>query len=133
MKFYLINENGANAIDIPNTNEDIDKALNFKDGYGSRNYAHIQVSGFSYLAIVCDMGKPINLPVSAVPQKIAYTTTKDAIPEPFLVGPTLIGLYDESIGFMDLLDNDIERLTHATVDIPHPNIVNTYKKILIID
>ena len=131
MKFYLINENGASVIDIPNTNEAINKALKFEKSYGGRNTGSFTIFGYPNIAIVCDLGKVIGLPISAIPTSVIDIGPDDNIPEPFFVGPTLIGKFDGIDDFITLSDKDIERLKQVTVSTN--GYERTYKQIIIID
>ncbi|MCR5309171.1 MAG: hypothetical protein K6E21_03575 [Bacilli bacterium] len=128
MKFYLINENGAKVIDIPNTSEEIDAVLNYKSSYGGWNTPTIKVKGRQFIAVVCDLGKKIGLPISAITVETAMT---NKLKEPFLVGPTLISKFDGKDDFATLDDKDIEILKSATEQSNTSEYL--YKDLLLLD
>lgn len=128
MKFYLIDEHGADVVDIANTNEAINKALHWKNSWGCWNETAVDVSGIQYLIICCDLGKRIGLPISAIPTE-TFETGK--LQEPFMVGPVLITKFDGKDDYETLTEKDIENLRKHTGRLKNP--ISCYKEVLIIN
>lgn len=128
MRFLLINENNADFIDIPNTNESIEKALGWDDAW---NTPTINIGGVPFIAICSDTGKVRHEPVSAI-SFVNLIAPKETLQETFLVGPIIISKFDGTDDFESLNDQDVDLLRQH---LWHHNMKdrNFYKTMLIID
>lgn len=129
MKFLLINENGAEFIEIENTNKAINEVLGWNDAW---NVPTIKVRGLDFLCICSDLGKIKHQPISC----ISYDNLiepKQEVREPFIVGAVLITKFNGIDDFKTLNDNDIEILKSRLYEHQKPYLKDYYKTILVID
>lgn len=106
IKVLLINENGADFVNVENTNEAINKLLNWDDAW---NVPSIQVRGHNFLCVCADLGKIRHERVAC----LSYNNLiepKEALQEPFIVGSVIITKFDGIDDFEALNDEDIEIL-----------------------
>lgn len=128
MRFYLVNENGGQAIDIENNNKEINKALGWSDAW---NTPTIKISGEDYIAICSDLGKVRHEKVSALGINNLLSPKKE-LREPFLVGAIIITKFDGIDDFEGLNDEDIENIESSLIEVGKDSI-DFYERILILD
>lgn len=128
MRFYLINENGGQVIDIENNNKEINKALGWSDAWNTPN---INVNGEEYIAICSDTGKIRHEKVSALGINNLLSPKKE-LREPFLVGAIIITKFDGIDDFTGLNDEDIENIESSMACIGKEGR-DFYENILILD
>lgn len=106
IKVLLINEEGADFVNVENNNEAITKLLQWDDAW---NVPTIRVRGHDYLCVCADLGKIRHERVAC----LSYDNLiepKEALREPFIVGSVIITKFDGTDDFEALNDNDIEIL-----------------------
>lgn len=106
IKVLLINENGADFVNVENTNEAIEHLLKWDDAW---NVPTIQVRRHNYLVVCSDRGKLRHERVAC----LSYNNLiepKKALQEPFIVGSVIITKFDGIDDFEALNDEDIEIL-----------------------
>lgn len=126
MKTFLVNEQGAKVIDIPNNYEAIKQALGWDDAW---NTPTLQIGGRKYIVICSDRGKIRHEKISAISVSTILT---GSLVEPFLVGPILITKFDGIDDFMDLDQADINILENAMFQARNPND-ETFDLMLVLD
>lgn len=129
MLFYLINQDGAKTIDIPNDYKEINKALNWDDAW---NTPTIRLRGHDYIVICSDTGKLRHEPVSAISYINWLIPTKE-IREPFIAGSIIITKFDGTDDFEALNDKDIEIIESRLFTHGIESLKNYFKTILILD
>lgn len=108
IKVLLINENGANYIDIENDYKSFNNALKWDDYW---NTPTISVMGKKYIAICSDTGKLRHESISAL-SKVNFIAPKETIRETFLVGAIIITKFDGTDDFETLNEKDIDTLNN---------------------
>lgn len=106
IQVLLINEHGADFIEVENTNTAINEVLKWDDAW---NTPTIQVRGQRYIIICSDTGKIRHEKVSA----LGYTnliSPSETLKEPFVVGNIIITKFDGIDDFETLNDKDVEIL-----------------------
>ncbi len=126
MKTFLVNEQGAKVIDIPNNLEALKQALGWEDAW---NTPTLQIGGRKYIVICSDTGKIRHEKISAISVSTILT---GRLVEPFLVGPILITKFDGIDDFMDLDQADINILENAMFQSRNPND-ETFDLMLVLD
>lgn len=129
MLSLLINEQGAQFIEVENTNEGINEALGWDDAW---NTPTIRVRGHEYILICSDLGKIKHEKVSA----LSYNNLiepKETLKEPFMVGAILISKFDGTDDLEALNDNDVEILKSRLYTHKKTYLKDYYKTILVID
>lgn len=128
MRFYLINENGGQVIDIENDYKEINKALGWDDAW---NTPTIKINGDNYIAICSDKGKIRHEKVSALGINNLLSPKKE-LREPFLVGAILITKFDGIDDYEGLNDEDIENIESSLIEVGKEGR-DFYEYILILD
>lgn len=106
IKVCLINNHGADFVNVENNNEAFNKLLGWDDFW---DCATILVRGQKFIVVCADTGKMRHEPVSC----LSYNNLiepKEALQEPFIVGSCIITKFDGKDDFEALNDKDIETL-----------------------
>ena len=129
MRFYKLNENGGQSIDIPNTYEALKKELSWDDAW---NTPTINIKGIPFIIICSDLGKLKHMKVSCLSYNniIEPTTT---LKEPFIVGEVIITKFDGTDDFEALSDNDIDIIESRLIEMPKLTKPMFYNRVLVID
>lgn len=106
IKVLLINESGANFIDIENDYKEINRALNWEDAW---NTPTIQVRGNKYICICSDTGKLRHERVACLSYD-NISAPKSTLREPFIVGSVIITKFDGIEDYEALNEQDMALL-----------------------
>lgn len=129
IRVLLINEQGADFVNVENTNQAINKLLNWDDAW---NVPTIRVRGHNYLVVCSDMGKIRHEKVSC----LSYDNLiepKEALQEPFIVGSVIITKFDGTDDFEALNEQDIEILKSRLYAHGKSYLKDYFPTILILD
>ena len=129
MLVLLINETGASYIDIDNTNEAFNRALNWDDAW---NTPTLSIRGHKYICVCADTGKIRHERVSAL-SYANLVEPKETLREPFIVGSCIITKFDGTDDFEALNDEDIELLDSRLFSHGKTYLKDYFKTILILD
>ena len=129
MLVLLINETGASYIDIDNTNEAFNNALNWDDAW---NTPTLSIRGHKYVCVCADTGKIRHERVSAL-SYANLIAPKETLQEPFIVGACIITKFDGTDDFEALTDDDIELLDSRLYSHGKTYLKEYFKTILILD
>ena len=129
MLVLLINETGASYIDIDNTNEAFNSALNWDDAW---NTPTLSIRGHKYVCVCADTGKIRHEQVSAL-SYANLIAPKETLREPFIVGACIITKFDGTDDFEALTDDDIELLDSRLYSHGKTYLKEYFKTILILD
>lgn len=128
IRVLLIDENGANVIDVENTNTGFNNALGWDDAW---NTPTILVNGKKFIAVCADTGKIRHEPVACMGRN-NFIDPKDRLQEPFIVGATIITKFDGIDDFEDLTSKDIDLLIDNLID-NSKRLKDYFPKVLILD
>ena len=128
VRVLLIDENGAEVIDIENTNTGFNNALGWADAW---NTPTISVKGKKFIAVCSDRGKLRHEPVACLGRN-NFIDPKDRLQEPFIVGSTIITKFDGIDNFEDLTSKDIDLLIDNLID-NSKRLKGFFNKVLILD
>lgn len=112
IRVLLIDETGANVLDIENTNKGFNDALQWEDAW---NTPTIIVGGKRFIAVCSDRGKLRHEPVACIGRN-NFDEPKQALQEPFIVGATIITKFDGIDDFEDLTSKDIDILLDNVIN-----------------
>lgn len=123
-----INEQGANVVEVENTNEAFNTLVSWDDSW---NTPLVSICGRLYIAICSDMGKIRHDKISAL--SCSAINRLERLSEPFLVGDLIITKYDGVDDFESLDKKDIEILSSRIVNTKEGLKHYLYKQVLAID
>lgn len=129
IRVLLINEQGANFVNVENTNKAINQLLNWEDCW---DVPTINIRGHQYLIVCSDTGKMKHWPVSC----LSYDNLiepKEALREPFIVGSVIITKFDGKDDFKSLNDKDVEILESRLYTHGKAYLKDYFPTILILD
>lgn len=130
IRVLRIDENGAEVIDIENTNQAFEEALGWDDAW---NTPTIRVNGHSYIAVCSDTGKIRHEPIACIGANNLFEPNEQGyIKEPFIVGTTIITKFDGIDDFCSLDQADLNRLADNLMPM-HKATNQWYPKVLIIE
>lgn len=113
IKVLLINDKGANFIDIENDNKSFDNALQWDDCW---NTPAIYVNGQHYICVCSDRGKLRHEKITCL-SLINLLQPQKTIREPFIVGNCIITKFNGTDDFTTLNKADIENLKKRLIDV----------------
>ena len=113
IKVLLINDKGANFIDIENDNKAFDKALQWNDCW---NTPTISVNDTHYICVCNDRGKIRHEKISCLCISNLFEP-KSTIQDPFIVGNVIITKFNGTDDFTDLNEADIKNLKERLIDV----------------
>jgi hypothetical protein len=130
IRVLIIEKDGANVIDIENTNTGFNNALGW-GWHDAWNTPTISVNGKKFIAVCSDTGKIRNEQVACIGRN-NLMDPKDRLQEPFIVGTTIITKFDGIDDFEDLTSKDIDLLIDNLID-NKKRLKGFFKKVLILD
>lgn len=104
IRVILIDEEGANVLDIDNTCEAFNEALGWDDAW---NTPTIELSGHKFIVVCSDLGKVRHEKVSCL-SLVNFLAPKETLQEPFIVGNVIITKFDGIDDFTSLNEKDID-------------------------
>lgn len=128
IRVLLLDREGANVLDIENSVEGFNNALQWDDAW---NTPTIVVNGRKFIAVCSDTGKIRHEPVACIGRN-NLIEPKEALQEPFIVGATIITKFDGIDDFEDLTSKDIDLLIDNLID-NSARLKDYMPKVLILD
>lgn len=117
IRVLLIDEEGANILDIENSNKAFNNALGWDDAW---NTPTIIVGGKRFIAVCADTGKLRHERVACIGRN-NFIEPKETLQEPFIVGATIITKFDGI--------DDFDSLTSKEIDILIDNLIDNSKRL----
>lgn len=128
IKVLLLTKHGASFVDLEDTCEAFNEALEWDDAW---NTPTIRIDDVPYIVVCSDLGKVRHEPISCLSLANLYDNDSETIKEPFIVDNVIVTKFDGTDDFESLNDLDIERLRNRLLNVTgHKDMFNI---ILIID
>lgn len=128
IRVLLIDENGAEVIDIENSNKAFNEALGWDDAW---NTPTIKVKDKYFIAVCSDTGKIRHEPIACIGYNNLFNNAEH-LQEPFIVGATIITKFDGIDDFISLDNKDIDTLADNLMTMKTTS-KDWYPKVLIIE